>query len=279
MDGSHHRWFGPDGKETCLIGMIDDATKTRLSYMDKEETIEACMRALRLWIEKYGVPAALYTDRKNIFVADRAPTFEEQLAGRASLTVFGLACEKLGIRIILANSPQAKGRVERSHGVYQDRLVKELALQNITSIDGANALLRGGFDDELNGKFAVAPAAKEDFHRPLPKGVNLDNVFCVEHTRTLQNDWTVRLKNSIFQVLKDNKPLPRPGQKIALREHLDDSVSLWNGERRLKARMLKYNSTQHSAWSARLRRPGSDEPLGTPILTRPPVRATQASAR
>ena len=113
----------------------------------------------------------------------------------------------------------------------QDRLVKELAFCNITTIDGANALLRDGFDDELNRKFAVASTDPNDFHRPAPKGLNLDNVFCIEHTRTLQNDWTVQLKGCAFQVLRSNNPLPRPSQKIIVREHLDGSVSLWNGER------------------------------------------------
>ena len=124
MDGSHHLWFEDRGDECCLMNMVDDATKTTLSLIDKEETIEISMRLLWAWIDKYGIPEALYVDRKNVFVTDREPTIEEQLKGEEPLTHFGRSCQKLGIQIICANSPQAKGRVERNHGVYQDRLVK-----------------------------------------------------------------------------------------------------------------------------------------------------------
>lgn len=244
MDGSHHAWFGTDKEQTCLIVMVDDATKTKLAVMDQEETIAGCMKALRLWIERYGVPQALYTDRKNIFVTDREPTIEEQLSGRKPLTVFARACDKLGIPIILANSPQAKGRVERTNGIYQDRFVKELKLRAIATIDKANELLLGGFNDELNAKFTIAPADPNDFHRPVPVGLNLDTVLCIEHTRTLQNDWTVRLKGCIFQILKTNAPLPRPGQKIIVRKHLDGTISLWQGERRLKYSALAEHTQQ-----------------------------------
>lgn len=144
MDGSHHRWFGPAGPQTCLMAMIDDATNTRLALMAEQETTEACMRLLWRWIERYGVPRALYVDRKSVFVTEREPTLEEQLAGQEPLTAFGKACHKLGIEIIPANSPQAKGRVERSHALYQDRFAKELALRRIKTIAASNALLDGG---------------------------------------------------------------------------------------------------------------------------------------
>ncbi|HLC30593.1 MAG TPA: ISNCY family transposase [Dehalococcoidia bacterium] len=135
MDGSLHHWFGQDHPQSCLIEMIDDATSIRLALMAKEETTEACMRLLWQWVERYGIPRALYTDKKNVFIirarpsryefiTDRPATLEEQLAGEEPRTAFGKACAKLDITIIPANSPQAKGRVERAHGVQQDRLVK-----------------------------------------------------------------------------------------------------------------------------------------------------------
>ena len=142
------------------------------------------MQTLWEWIKLRGIPKAIYADRKNIYVTDREPTLAEQLAGKKPKTVLGIACEKLGIEIISANSPQAKGRVERTNGIYQDRFVKELKLKGITTIDGANELLSGGFNDSLNRKFIAEPANKQDFHRPVPKGLNLQNVFCFESTRT-----------------------------------------------------------------------------------------------
>lgn len=234
MDGSPHRWFGSKRNCACLINMVDDATGTSLAVMAHEETTADCMRALMLWCKRYGVPRALYVDRKSVFITNREPTLEEQLAGQTPLTVFGTVCHKLGIGIIAANSPQAKGRVERSHGVYQDRFVKELCLKGITTVDQADAELTGGFTDNLNRKFAVKPADKQDFHQPLPKGINLENVFCFEHKRVLQNDWTVRYNNCILQVLKTNKPLPRPKQKILVREQLDRTLTLWDGNNQLK---------------------------------------------
>ena len=109
LDGSHHRWFGPEHPGSCLMNMVDDATGTTLSSMADEETTEAAMGTLWLWIERYGVPSALYTDKKNVFVTDREPTIEEQLAGMEPrrCVAFGKACEKLEIEIITANSPRA----------------------------------------------------------------------------------------------------------------------------------------------------------------------------
>jgi hypothetical protein len=140
-----------------------------LGWLDKQETTDAAMDTLRLWIEKYGIPMALYTDKRTVYITDREPTLEEQLANDKPLTHFAKACKKLGIEIIAAHSPQAKGRVERSNGVYQDRFVKELALRGITTIDTANQLLTGGFADDLNKKFAKEPLSEEDYHRPVPE--------------------------------------------------------------------------------------------------------------
>ena len=225
MDGSHH-WFGEDGPQTCIMQMVDDARGIALAVMDEQETTVLAMRALWQWIVLYGIPQALYTDKKSVFITDREPTLEEQLAGEQPLTAFGKACKKLGIQIIPANSPQAKGRVERKHGVLQDRLVTEFALARVTTIRGANKLLQGGFLDKLNAKFAQPALEPEDFHRPVPKGLNLADVFCFEETRTLANDWTIRHDNRYYQIARDNKPLPRPKDKIVMRWRLDGQLSL-----------------------------------------------------
>jgi len=113
------------------MNMIDDASGTKLAFLDQEETTEAAMTCLRLWVERYGIPRALYTDKRSVYYTAREPTLEEQLGDDEPLTAFGKACNKLGIELILAHSPQAKGRVERANGVYQDRFVKELSLRAI----------------------------------------------------------------------------------------------------------------------------------------------------
>lgn len=252
MDGSHHRWFGADMPSACLINMVDDATGTSLCVMAEEETTAACMQALKLWIRRYGVPKTLYTDRKNVFVTDRKPTVEEQLAGREPLTAFGRAISKLGIEIIRAYSPQAKGRVERSHGVYQDRFVKELKLKGITTIEGANKLLKNGFSRQLNKKFAKTPKSNKNYHRPMPNGTNLDDTLCFEHTRTITNDWTVSFEGRLFQILKTNRPLPCPKDKVIVRIHLNGRTQLIRSGRRLTYKSLKqpphHRSLSSIAW-------------------------------
>lgn len=238
MDGSIHEWFGLEHGYSCLMGMSDDATGHRVALLDHGETTELAMRALWLWIERHGIPQSLYTDKKSVYITDREPTLEEQLADETPKTAFGKACAKLGIEIITANSPQAKGRIERSHGVFQDRFVKELALRRITTIKGANKLLINGFTDELNAKFDREPASARDVHRPLPKGLNLADVFCFEQTRTVQNDWTLQYENEHYQIERDNRLLPKPKEKVVVRIRLDKSMEILYKDKALKARKI-----------------------------------------
>lgn len=232
MDGSHHDWFEDRAESSCLMDIVDDSSGTTLSMMDEEETTEAAMRLLMAWIDLYGVPEAIYTDRKNIFITDREPTLSEQLKGEEPLTHFGRACKKLGIRIIPANSPQAKGRVERKHGVYQDRLVKELRLRGISTIKEANQLLEGGFVEELNRKFAIDLEKLADRHRPLEKKMNLAAVFSYEEERAIANDFTIRYKNRFFQIIKQAN-LPPVRGKLIVAERLDGSIHLIYQDREL----------------------------------------------
>jgi len=223
MDGSHHRWFG-DGEQGCLMDMVDDATGITLALMREEETTEAAMRLLRAWIEKYGIPKALYVDHKNVYLTDRVPTLEEQLSGELPMTQFGKACGKLGIEIIPAGSPQAKGRVERKHGVHQDRLVKELRLAGIRDIGLANGFLPA-YVEALNARFALPPHSSVDFHCPVPQGLDLRQVFCSEETRTISNDWVVRYRNRLLQITPQSN-LPPARMKVMVQEHLDGSIHM-----------------------------------------------------
>jgi hypothetical protein len=135
--------------------MIDDATKIRLSLFFDEETMFGAMTLLKRWIEQYGIPESLYCDRKNAFVLTREPTDTEFLAGMPKpKSHFGRACDRLGIAVIAANSPQAKGRVERNHGVDQDRLVKALRLEGISALEEANRFLWKTYLPKMNGKFS-----------------------------------------------------------------------------------------------------------------------------
>jgi hypothetical protein len=215
------------------MNMVDDATGTTLSLMTESESLEGTMRLLWHWIERYGVPGALYTDRHTIYKSPRQPTLEEDLAGEKPLSAFGRACKKLGIGIITAYSPQAKGRVERKHGVFQDRFLKELALQGITTIAAANTLLQDGFVEDLNRRFAVPPADPADAHRPLAKRENLAAILCQEKSRTVSNDFTVRYESRWYQITRDNRSLPKPRSRVTVRTLLDGTMELWQDGRRL----------------------------------------------
>jgi transposase len=222
MDGSFHHWFESRGPQTCLMNMVDDATSATLSLMSEEETTQAAMTLLWKWIETFGIPAALYTDRKNVYVVDEKSALRASLAGEERLTQFGRACKKLGIIIITAHSPQAKGRVERSNQTYQDRLVKELRLAAISDISSANEFLYGGYLEELNSKFAVEPREEEDFHRKA-EGVDLASILCIEEERSISRDWIVRFDNGFYQLKRQSKYEPAKG-KVFVRKYLNSDL-------------------------------------------------------
>lgn len=236
LDGSPHLWFGEDQPSGCLMDLVDDATGTTMALLREEETTEGAMTLLKSWIVRYGVPKSIYVDLKTVYVSPKTLKLDEsQDEITAAFTHFSKACDKLGIKIIKAYSPQAKGRVERKHGVFQDRFVKELKLQGIQTIDKANHLLNNGFVDELNQKFAKAPHDPFDMHRKANFYGNLDQIFCWEYTRQVQQDWTVRFCNQWYQIEKMKPLLVRPKQIVTVREHLNGSVSLWFKERCINA--------------------------------------------
>ena len=227
MDGSHHRWFEDRGAKCCLMVMIDDATGTRMSLLAEGETTDAAMRLLWMWIERYGLPKSLYTDKKNVFVPSEKDRENARQEGREALTQFGRACKRLGIDIIRAHSPQAKGRVERSNQTYQDRLVKELRLEGISDIARANELLSsGGFDHDLNRRFAVEAREKADYHRDA-SGYDLSGIFCIEEERTLSVNWTVSFENRVYQIKSGSANYSPAERKVQLRRYLDGELHMF----------------------------------------------------
>jgi transposase len=206
LDGSFHHWLEARGPASCLLTMVDDATGRSRGCFGAQETIWAAVAVLRDWIEAYGIPQALYTDWKNVYV--RLPTEEERLTQAEPMTQFGRMCARLGIRIIPASSPQAKGRIERHHGTHQDRLVKKLRRQGIADLGAANAFLETAYWPDHNQRFARPPASPEDFHVAIPRGVRLDAVFRLEEQRTVSNDWVVRYVNRYFQLERQSQRPP-----------------------------------------------------------------------
>ena len=186
LDGSHHDWFEGRGPKAVLMVMIDDATNVTGARFAEEETTEASYDVFEAWVQKYGLPASLYVDRDSIYRCERLANVEEQIAGKEPQTQFGRAMEQLGLELILANSPQAKGRVERRNGLLQDRLVKELRLAGISDIEAANAFLIKTFLPQLNTKFRVEPRSAVNAHRRCEQ--NLREILCWEETRVVARD-------------------------------------------------------------------------------------------
>ena len=234
FDGSHHEWFEQRGERSCVMNMVDDATGTTFALMSEEETTEAAMWLLWGWIERYGIPEAVYCDRKNSFLIDREPTIEEQLSGRRPMSPFELACERLGIEVIAAGSPQAKGRVERSHGVYQDRFVKELRLADISTIEQANRFLTETYLPSVNSKFAIEPVNSENAHVSLLPHQSLKDIFCFEEQRVVSQDYVIRYHNRLFQLTPTKGVrLPKPNTRVTVRRRLDKSIHILSNDRRL----------------------------------------------
>lgn len=221
IDGSIHDWFETQEK-SCLLNMVDDATTTTQGRLDSGETTRVVFQSMWDWIKRYGIPLAFYVDLKSVYVSSKDKGYSH----------VQIACKKLGIRIIKARSPQAKGRVERNHGVYQDRFVKELRLRKAKTIDAGNAILESGFIDNLNNKFEKPARNPVSAHRPLGN-IDLNQVFCWEYERQIQHDWTFSFLGKCFQVNKHYGSCIKPKIKIKVRRHLDNSVSAWYKDKKL----------------------------------------------
>lgn len=219
VDGSYHNWFEDRGDRCTLLTFIDDATGKIMARFAKEETMIDLMILFKKYLELYGRPHMIYTDHGGPYKVNIGN------ADGDKKTQLGRALDQLGIELIFANSPQAKGRIERNHGTHQDRLVKEMRLRGISTIDAANTYLEQEYIPQFNKKFAVQPAQAKDVHRPL-KGFNLDKIFTMQEERMMQNDGTVQYKNMLFQITK-NRIYVKPKSKILVREHLDGSLSFW----------------------------------------------------
>jgi hypothetical protein len=166
---------------------------------------------------------ALYTDCKNVYV--RAPTAAEQATGAVPLTQFGRMCASLGIQIIAASSPQAKGRVERNHGTHQDRLVKKLRRLGISDAAAANAFLEMTYLPEHNARFAQALPSADDFHRRTPSRVTLDHTLQLKDTRVLSNDWVIRYDTRYFQVARQSHQAPARST-VLVREAVTGAIEI-----------------------------------------------------
>lgn len=233
LDGSHHDWFESRRKAAVLMVLIDDATNRTYARFFEEETTAASFETFWRYVECCGLPHAVYADKASIYRTTRDATVDETLADEPAATQFGRAMGELGVELILAHSPQAKGRVERRNAVFQDRLVKALRLKQISDLERANEFLEKEFLEQLNGKFAVAPKESADVHRKVPRGVKLERVLSFQEQRVVQKDWTIRWRNRWFQLTEANQKLSLVNRKVTVCEQLDGTVVIVFGKREL----------------------------------------------
>src|SRR5467141_3693819 len=233
LDGSPHDWLEGRGPHLTALGMQDDATgKILAAQFFPSETTFGYLCLLHQLLCRYGVPLAFYGDHSGIFVRnDDHWTVEEQLAGKRQPTQFGRALAQLGISFMAANSPQAKGRVERLWGVLQDRLTSELRLARAMDLDSANAVLRK-FIADYNRRFARQPREKETAWRAAPQ--ILDRICCLVHERMVSNDNVVQWQGRRFQIPQQARRFSFAGAKVQIYQALNGRVTLYYGDARLE---------------------------------------------
>jgi len=236
MDASLHAWLGKDGQEAVLISAIDDATGKVLwaEFFASDGTLEN-LAVVRRIVTRYGIPQELYLDRSTKYFPEEAAAEEARQRGQEALTQFGRVMKELGIAMVKAHSPQAKGRVERSFGTFQDRLVKELALEGIKTRDKANQYLRAVFMPDFNRRFAVRAQEKERAFVKAPGQFDYNAVFCLKEVRTVQNDYTISYEGEKIQL---EETALAAGQKVEVRVWLDSSVHVYRKDKPVKAHKI-----------------------------------------
>jgi hypothetical protein len=239
LDGSHHDWLEGRGPKLVLMGYIDDATSTvEARFYDHEGTVPA-LDSFRSWVQRYGIPCSVYLDKHTTYRSPQTPTVEEQLQGREqSQSQFQRAMSELGVEVIHAHSPAAKGRIERLFQTLQDRLVKELRLAGATTLAEANQVLQR-YLPLYNQRFQVQAAQPTDLHRQVPVRLDLDTVLCLKTQRRLNADSTVRHGGQVYLV-QDRVQ----GQTVTVHQRLDGSIQLRCHDRSLSYRLVPQRPRQ-----------------------------------
>lgn len=220
MDGSHHAWFEDRGEPCVLMGYIDDANgKVFGRFYEYEGTMPA-MDSFKRYIRRRGLPLRVYLDGHSTYKSTAKPTIQEELEGVEPLSEFERALKELGVEVSHAHSPQAKGRIERLFRTFQDRVIKEMRLRRIRTIEEGNRFL-AEYLLVYNKRFSVRPREKEDLHRALPKGLDLHAILCIKTERTLRNDFTVAHNHKLYQIEEATK-----ATKVIVQDRMDGSIKI-----------------------------------------------------
>lgn len=230
LDGSHHDWFEGRREKCVLMAYIDDATsQIHARFYEYEGTIPA-MDSLQRYMKKHGMPMSLYADKHTTYKSpSKEPdVYDEDGNPIEALSQFERACKELGIEMSHAHSPQAKGRIERLFGTLQDRLVKEMRLAGINSLEEANLFLPK-YLERHNKRFMVAEAVQGDMHRPLPKRIDLNRILCIKTERTVRNDNTISLDGKLYQLHET-----LAGYKVIVEERVDGTMRIMNQNKSIR---------------------------------------------
>jgi hypothetical protein len=259
MDGSHHDWFEGRGGPCVLMGYIDDATGRVFGrFYEYEGTIPA-MDGFLGYVEQYGIPMSVYLDRHSTYKSTAKPTVEEQLRDQRPISQFERAMGELGVEVIHAHSPQAKGRIERLFNTFQDRVVKEMRLSGIKTLEEANRFLVE-YLPIYNERFSLEADQPVDFHRAAPKSRELRDKLCIKSERVLRNDFTISYEGKLYQIESMTR-----GKKVVVQEQLDGAMRiLYQGEplryREIETRCVQVTSLTPPLRRSRVHTPSLDHP-------------------
>lgn len=241
MDGSHHDWFEGRGPYCVFMGYIDDATGTVYGRFYAYEGTMPAMDSMKRYIRQHGIPQSVYLDKHTTYKSWAKATVEEQLADQKPMSHFEKSMAALEVEVIHANSPQAKGRVERLFKTLQDRLVREMRLQGIKSVAEANAFLET-YLPKHNRRFRKQALLKADLHRPALHARELDRIFCIKEERTVKNDFTIAFDCKLYQIEQMTR-----AEKVIVEERLDGSLHITYKGRDLRYRLITERPTREEA--------------------------------
>lgn len=263
MDGSHHDWFEGRGPWCVLMGYVDDATGTVYARLYEYEGTLPAMDGFKRYIKLYGLPQSVYLDRHSTYKATAKQTIEEELNDIQPMSHFEKSLAMLDVKVIHAYSPQAKGRVERLFGTFQDRVVKEMRLAKVTNIAEGNTFL-DSYLPEYNRKYAKEAAQKADFHRPIVSRRSLDTILAIKTDRSLRNDFTIAHNKRLYQIKSNVRT-----KKVIVEERTDGTMHIIHNSQKLKyyeivARPIRQEKAAEIVRPITARKPSDSHPWKSP---------------
>ncbi len=239
FDTSDHDWLEGRGPRIKLIGGIDDATKdVPYALFAFKDSVEENMATFKEIVKKKGIPLSLYVDKDSKFITIRHGGLHVNIKRNQEKTQMQRAWEELGINVIYAESPQAKGRIERLWGTFQDRLISELRLEGISSLEEANKYLHNVFLPKHNKKFTRKPRVEEVAYRPILKGMDLNQILCIKERRQVQGDNTISYEARRYQILPTETRLGFAKAKVEVQKHLDKTIHIFYKGEELPSKLV-----------------------------------------